>query len=210
MKNVVRCLTVALLVCIAPRLSASTNVIVIPKEDKRAGAVFFVDECLVRGLTNSITLVDLRKWATNTIQRFNREENEAAGALPNERRRNGVHTRDVPESINQIQSRIPSCRRAEPSKDLQALESYREMVSAYAKADNVSEEEIEKRLMTIVPNSSVARVFFQRSEQGLIEAITIQWYIYGVTVGAESFKDTTEPWYQREIEKGIYLWHGYK
>jgi len=34
---------------------ADTNVLTIPDGDKRAGAVFLVDECLTRSLTNSIS-----------------------------------------------------------------------------------------------------------------------------------------------------------
>ena len=46
----------------------------------------------------------------------------------------------------------------------------------------------------------------------IIEAVSINWYIYGVIVGPESFKPTWdhELWYHRKLADGVYLWHGYK
>ncbi len=43
-----------LLVC-----SASTNVIVVSESDDRSGRAFFLKECLIRGLTNTIQIEEL-------------------------------------------------------------------------------------------------------------------------------------------------------
>jgi hypothetical protein len=40
-----------------PARCGDTNILIIPSGDTRAGAVFFVDECLTRGITNSIFMV---------------------------------------------------------------------------------------------------------------------------------------------------------
>src|SRR6266511_5804825 len=88
--NCSRCMRLLVLVTIFLRCltelahSSETNVLIIPAGDKRAGRVYFVDECLTRGLTNSISLSDLRKWATNTAQLYQRKEAEltSARAIP--------------------------------------------------------------------------------------------------------------------------------
>ena len=199
---------VALLSCLLPALSANTNVIIIPEGEKRAGAVFFVDECLTRGLTNSISLVELRKWATNTIQLYKRKDN--AGANFTSERNSRVRARDVPDRINQIQTRIPSCRHAKSSKELQALEGYREMISIYAKRWGVTTEEADKRLRTLGPNKESPRVLLVRSEEGVIKAVSIQWYLYGIIIGPDSYRHDGKPWYKRKLADGVYLWHGHK
>src|SRR5688572_3259786 len=83
---------------------AETNVLIIPPEDKRAGAVFFVDECLTRGLTNSISISDLRKWATSTIQLYKNKEAELTSARATPMRYFAVLAADVPDSIRSIQT----------------------------------------------------------------------------------------------------------
>lgn len=94
---------------------AETNILIIPKGDTRAGAVFFVDECLTRGLTNSISTGDLRKWATNTITLYQQRESGLAANNAAQRRYPSVLAKDVPEAIKHIQDLVPSCRSDEPT-----------------------------------------------------------------------------------------------
>src|SRR5580658_8503359 len=93
---------------------ADTNVLIIPRGDRRAGAVFFVDECLTRGLTNSISIRDLRTWATNVLQRYKRRQPLVTGTNAGEKQYSSLLSTDVPETIRSIQNRIPSCRSAQP------------------------------------------------------------------------------------------------
>jgi hypothetical protein len=70
---------------------------------------------------------------------------------------------------------------------------------SYADATNV--------YCTIEPDAAPVH-----SSSGSIEAVSIDWYIYGVMVGSESFNPSWEhePWYTRKLADGVYLWHGYK
>jgi hypothetical protein len=190
-----------------PAHCAETNVLIIPAGDTRAGAVFFIDECLTRGITNSISIGDLRGWATNLIQRYQQLPPPLASTNAVERQLRVPLASDVPETIKSIQNRIPSCRSAKPlPKELdQAVESL-------SKVWAVSKEEAKARICTIEPDNDPPEVEFRRSSQGTIEAVTISWYIYGVAVGPETFEPEWEhaPWYHRKLADGIYLWHGYK
>ena len=56
-------------------LSGNTNVLIIPSGDHRPGAVFFVDECLTRGLTNSI--IDQR--SARVVNKYNQSLPGAGG-----------------------------------------------------------------------------------------------------------------------------------
>jgi hypothetical protein len=185
---------------------ADTNVLIIPRGDHRAGAVFFVDECLTRGLTNSISISDLRKWATNTILVY--QQREAVSTSTNKVSYPSVLQADVPQIIRTIQSRIPSCR----NEKTVPIKGWDEFVKQYSKLLGVSKEEAERRLRTIGPDPEPPQIGFWRSSEGAIEAVTISWYIYGVIVGPESFKPNWEhaPWYYRKLAEGIYLYHGYK
>lgn len=193
-----------------PARCADTNVLIIPSGDHRAGAIFFVDECLTRGLTNSISISDLRKWATNTIQVYRQKEAVLTKSTTNMMRYRSVLDADVPVTIRSIQSLIPSCR-SEESMPFKVKE-WDESVKQYSKNLAISKEEAERQLRTIGPDPDPPKVGFYRSSQDVIQAVTISWYIYGVIIGPESFKPEWEhaPWYHRTLADGVYLWHGYK
>lgn len=199
-------LTVFLSSLVVSANCADTNVLIIPGRDHRAGAVFFVDECLTRGLTNSISISDLRKWAISTILVY--QQREAVATSTNSFNYPSVLEADVPQVIRTIQNRIPSClsEKAIPIKD------WDEFVQQYSKTLGVPKAEAERRLRTIGPDPDPPQIGFWRSSQGAIEAVTISWYLYGVIVGPESFKPNWEhaPWYHRKLAEGIYLYHGYK
>ena len=107
-----------------------TNVLIIAKGDSRAGAVFFLDECLTRGLTNSISVIDLRKWATNTIQRYQRLETALAKSTAAAKQYHSVIAADVPNSIGTIQTRIPSCR---STKRVPEIDGWDDLLETYRK-----------------------------------------------------------------------------
>lgn len=195
------------LVCTALACSAQcadTNTLVIKKSDERPGARFFVDECLTRGLTNSISLSDLRTWATNTIEVYRRRE--AADSNAEERRHDKVGDEDVPDSIKDMPKRTPSCRILRPSTIVDA--DWEELVAAFSKVGTIPASEAEDRLLTMVADRGPPAIGFYRSSQGVIEAVTIRWYLYGVLVGGPSFTPDWKPWYQRKLADGVYLWHG--
>ena len=89
-------------------------------------------------------------------------------------------------------------------------EDRKRFLETFSKVWAVSEEEVELRLRTIAPDMKPPKIGFWRSSEGGIQAVTINWYIYGAIVGPESFKPQWEPWYQRKLTDGVYLWHGYK
>lgn len=167
---------------VVPAPCADTNVLIIPSGDHRAGAIYFVDECLTRGLTNSISIGDLRKWATNTIRIY--QQREAASVNTNTVRYPSVLEADVPECIRTMQSHIPCCRSDEPMP----IKGWDEFVKQYSKSLAISKEEADRQLRTIGPDPVPPAVDFWRSSSGAIEAVTITWYIYGVIVGPESFR----------------------
>jgi hypothetical protein len=80
---------------------AETNTLLVFHAEKRAGAMIFVDECLARGLTNSMAVAELRAWATNTIQRYQQPSKNRYALVPDS---------DIPKSVQMLQTRIPSCR----------------------------------------------------------------------------------------------------
>jgi hypothetical protein len=165
---------------------AETNAVLVFHAEKRAGAVVFVDECLTRGLTNSMSLAELRQWATNTIQRYRRLESILATNKTPSKRYDLVKSSDIPKALLTLHTNMPSCK------------------FSYAAATN--------DFSTIGPTPSPCTVSFFRSDSGEIEALSIYWYIYGVIVGPESFvaKWVHDPWYHRKLADGVYLWHGYK
>jgi hypothetical protein len=176
---------------------AETNAVLVFHAEKRPGAVVFVDECLTRGLTNSMSLAELRQWATNTIQRYRRWESILATNRALAKRYDFVKSADIPKALLTLHTNIPAC-----------------WVS-YAASSN--------DFHTIGPTRSPCTVSFVRSESGEIQALYIYWYIYGVIVGPKSFQPNwrrpsgthptltkDEPWYHRKPADGVYLWHGYK
>lgn len=209
MKRLAGILTVVFSFIAVQARPSDTNVLIIPSGDHRAGAIFFVDECLTRGLTNSISICDLRKWATNTIRVYQEGESKMAASCQSiVIRYDRVRKADIPEAIQSIQEHIPSCRSDKPIP----FDGLDKLLEAYSQAWSVSKEEALRRLNTIKPDSGNPRVGFCRSTADDIEAVSISWYDYGVMVGPESFKPEWEhtPWYERKLADGIYLWHGYK
>ncbi len=188
--------------------SDNTNVLLIPKGERRAGAIFFVDECLTRGLTNTMSLGELRKWATNTITTYREREAPLAVTQRDAKMLSHVEETDIPEAIRAMQDHIPSCRSDEPV----SIEGWDTLVTVYSEAWAVPKEEASRRLRTIGPDSKQPRVGFLRSTTGAMRAVTVSWQIYGVMIGPESFTPDWEqaPWYHRKLADGIYLWHGYK
>jgi hypothetical protein len=90
------CVIVVLLsLSLRPVFAVDTNDVVVFQSEKRPGAVIFVDECLTRGITNSMSFADLRAWATNVLGHYQQ-------------------TRDttIPKSdiIDSLQKHTPSCR----------------------------------------------------------------------------------------------------
>jgi hypothetical protein len=61
---------------------AETNTLLVFHAEKRAGAMIFVDECLARGLTNSMAVAELCAWATNTIQRYEQPSKNRYALVP--------------------------------------------------------------------------------------------------------------------------------
>ncbi len=188
--------------------SDNTNVLTIPKGDGRAGAIFFVDECLTRGLTNTMSVGGLRKWATNTIITYREREATLAATQSDAKMLSRVEETDIPEAIRAMQDHIPSCRSDEPV----SIDGWDTLVTVYSEAWAVPKEEASRRLRTIGPDSKQPRVGFLRSTSGAMRAVTVSWSIYGVMIGPESFTPEWDhaPWYHRKLADGIYLWHGYK
>jgi hypothetical protein len=195
----------------APARCAETNILMIPAGDDRAGAVFFVDECLTRGLTNSISIRDLRAWATNVIQRYNQRQPPVTWTNIDEKLYS-LSPADVPEAIKSIQNRTPSCLSVQVISEMEKMKEWDQLMEFYSKAWGVSKKEAEKRYASLDPDSDPPKVDFWRSKQRAIEAISIYWYEYGIIVGPESFKPEWEhpPWYHRKLDDGVYLYHGYK
>jgi hypothetical protein len=181
-----RIILILLFMSIAAVSMAETNAALVFHAEKRAGAVVFVDEGVTRGLSNSMSLSELRQWATNTIQRYRRWESIPATNKAPSKRYDFVKSGDIPKALLTLHANIPSCR------------------FSYAAATN--------DFYTIGPTPSPCTVSFFRSESGEIEAVSIYWYIYGVIVGSESFVAhwENEPRYHRKLADGVYLWHGYK
>jgi hypothetical protein len=206
MRLIIVILTLLLCSLVGPARGAETNILIIPSGDHRAGDIYFVDECLTRGVTNSISIGDLRKWATNIVRIY--QQREASAEKTNTVRQSSVLAADVPKAIQTMQSRIPACRSDQPMP----IEGWDQFVNQWRKSLAISKEEAERRLRTIGPDTDPPTVWLWRSPQGDIEAVSIYWYIYGVIVGPESFEPEWEhaPWYHRKLADGIYLWHGYK
>ena len=202
------CIFTTLLGCLmASADSAQTNVLVAPNGYDRGAAVFFIDECLTRGLTNSISISDLRAWATNMIHVYQRRESVAAETNATKKRYSSVLVEDVPEAIRSMQTRIPSCRTPPPQS-----EDWEKFVESFSKMRSISKKDASDALCTYVPDSKSPRVGFWRSAQGTIEAVTITWYLYGIIVGPETFKAEWgyDPYYHIKLADGLYLWHGEK
>src|SRR5271170_1187302 len=158
-----------LLLCslVGPARGAETNILIIPSGDHRAGAIYFVDECLTRGVTNSISISDLRKWATNIVRIY--QQREAIAAKTNTVRQSSVLAADVPKTIQTMQSRIPACRSDQPMQ----IEGWDQFVNQWRKSLAISKEEAERRLRTIGPDTDPPTVSLWRSPQGDIEAVSI-------------------------------------
>ena len=92
------------------------------------------------------------------------------------------------------------------SKEMDAL------FAIYTRELGITKEEAELRFRTIGPDKKAPEVGFYRSSEGTIQAMTLNWYLYSIIVGPESFKPDWEhnPWYHRKLAVGIYLCHGYK
>lgn len=91
----------AVFASVLPTFAGATNSILTFPADKRPGAVIFVDECLTRGLTNSITIGDLRAWATNIIQHYNQRPDYQTAKLS---------AKDIPKALRRVQMNMPSCK----------------------------------------------------------------------------------------------------
>jgi hypothetical protein len=78
-----------------------TNNLLVFDAEKRPGGRIFIDECLTRGLTNSMTLTELRAWATNAIQKYNHLPDFKTVSITNG---------DVPKAVETLQMSIPSCK----------------------------------------------------------------------------------------------------
>ncbi len=53
-------------------------------------------------------------------------------------------------------------------------------------------------------------VSIRLSPTGQPECIVIGWYLYGIFVGPPTYKATENPWYLRQLQPGVYVYHGYK
>ena len=199
--KLIRIFVVVALLIVRANGAAETNVLVIPDTDKRAGAMFFVDECLTRGITNSILIGDLQKWATNTIRVYQQRESGST----NRKRYDHVSATEIPDAVKSIQTRIPSCRGPKYSFD-----GFEKLVKTQSAALSITEEEASNRLRTLSPDSKPPRVGFYRSSEGDIQAVTIGWYFYSVIVGPSDFRYRADPWYKRNLADGIYLTYRYK
>jgi hypothetical protein len=82
---------------------AETNGVILISAEKRPGAAIFVDECLTRALTNSISIGELRRWATNMIEKYRGGHAQHNGDL-------AVGLEDIPPAIRTIHLRVPACR----------------------------------------------------------------------------------------------------
>jgi hypothetical protein len=87
-----------ILLFISLSASAATNATLVFPAERRAGAVIFIDECLSRGLTNAMSLTELRSWVTNIISRYGRTTGSR------------VLTNDIPLQLQMLHTTIPSCR----------------------------------------------------------------------------------------------------
>ena len=134
---------------------AETNVLLISDGDTRAGAVFFVDECLTRGLTNSISIRDLRAWATNVIQRYNQRLPPVTGTNVDEKLYSLSPT-DVPEAIKSIQDRTPSCLSKQAMLEIEKMEGGDKFIGIWSKAAGISKKEAEERWATLGSRSGSA------------------------------------------------------
>jgi hypothetical protein len=190
---------------------ADTNILIIPKGDERVAAVFFIDECLTRGISNSISIKNLRKWATSTIHLYQQRESLLATNNAAEKRYSSVLPAEIPKTITTIQNRTPACRTYKPLED----ERLKEAVELFSKVWSVSKGEAADRLSTVSPDPDPPSVEFYRSPRGAIKAVTIDWYDYGIIVGPPDFKwnsnrENAGLFYEKKLEEGIFLWHGYK
>jgi hypothetical protein len=160
--------------------------------EERAGAIIFVDECLTRGLTNAMTVADLRKWATNLVDRYKRLERLPLESEHPIKRFREVPREDVPEPILHMQVRIPCCR------------------FSYKRAP--------ESFMFMEPSRSTPQIEFGRSAAGELATVSISFYNYGIVIGSESYAPWSDvppwpeagPWHRRKLADGIFLWHGYK
>jgi hypothetical protein len=48
------------------------------------------------------------------------------------------------------------------------------------------------------------------SPAGQPECVVVGWYLYGIFVGPPSYRATENPWYLRQVQPGVYVYHGYK
>ncbi len=161
-----------------------TNMLVF-RDEKRGGLDLFVDECLSRGVTNSIGIKELVGWATNVIDYYQRLESSEPRRNETNKQSNLVEASKIPESIFRIMQRIPACK--------------------------YSYEMLPGKYWIMRPDAKPPEVYLGRNSTGQIDCIVISWYMYGVAVGPKSFRSTLEPpFYQRKIADGVYLFHGYK
>jgi hypothetical protein len=91
----------ALFASVLQTLGGETNSVLIFPADKRPGAIIFVDECLTRALTNSMTIGGLREWATNIIQQYNQRPDFRTAELS---------AKDIPTTLRTLQMDMPSCK----------------------------------------------------------------------------------------------------
>jgi hypothetical protein len=91
----------AAMVGTSQRFDGETNISLVFPADSRPGAIIFVNECLTRGLTNSMTLEELQEWSTNIIQHYNQRPDFRTVALSR---------KDIPAALQTLQTNIPSCK----------------------------------------------------------------------------------------------------
>lgn len=65
-------------------------------------------------------------------------------------------------------------------------------------------------LRTIGSSMDPPQISFSRSQDGTIQAVTIDWHLYGITVGPESYGPGPNAWYVRKRADGVYLWYLFK
>lgn len=192
--------------------SANTNVLIRLESDGRSGREFFVDECLVRGLTNTIPLNDLRKWAVTTMSRYSHFESRKKDKGDDYSLLSTVPKTAVLKQIYKIHEKTPSCRPATIPKEIWETEDADRVMTSFAKKWSVTKKEAALRWSTISLPSAKPSITFYRSANRTIQAISIRWYLYSVIIGDSNFemKPLSKPFYFEEFAPGLYGIAGYK
>jgi hypothetical protein len=151
------------------------------KGEKRDSARILVDECLTRGISNSLSIHELTRWAINVIDKEQKIEADGGRKMS---RRTPLNQNDIPEALRGLSKRIPSVKYA-----LNIMPQW---------------------YLIVQPDLSPPTFNFVRNQTGKIVAIDIGWHIYGILVGQKSFSPKlSELIYQHKIADGVYAYHGY-